>query len=162
MELVGKASTVEKRFPICRRVMIAKRRPGAATWVNLQYGGAGLIEGIGNMKYLIMSAALVMVVPTWSQAQTPPAHIGHHATTRHHVTADRLNAEELTGLQRSSALADGGRKLLVHYYGGTSSIAEYRTWHDCEFVRAGLVGNHPYDIEAAHLDDEVKTAECVQ
>jgi hypothetical protein len=50
----------------------------------------------------------------------------------------------------------------VHYYEGTTSIAEYRTWHDCEFVRARLVGNHPYDIEAAHLDDEVKTAECVQ
>jgi hypothetical protein len=61
----------------------------------------------------------------------------------------------------TSTLADGGRKLLVHHYDGTTEIAEYRTWHDCEFVRARLVGNHPYDIEAAHLDDEVKTAECV-
>jgi hypothetical protein len=29
------------------------------------------------MKYLIMSAALVMAVPTWSQAQTPPPHSWH-------------------------------------------------------------------------------------
>jgi hypothetical protein len=114
------------------------------------------------MKYLIMSAALVMAVPTWAQDQTPPpAHHRHHATTRHHVSADRLNAEELAGLQRGGA-SDEGRKLLVRRYDGTTEIAEYRTWHDCDFARARLVGNHPYDLEAAHLDDEVKTAECVQ
>jgi hypothetical protein len=64
----------------------------------------------------------------------------------------------------TAALADGGRswKLLTHHYDGTSSIAEYLTWRDCEYVRARLLGNHLYDIEAAHLDDEAKTTECFQ
>jgi hypothetical protein len=62
----------------------------------------------------------------------------------------------------TAALADGYGpwKLLTHHYDGTSSIAEYRTWHDCEYVRARLLGNHPYDLGADHLDDEVKAAEC--
>jgi hypothetical protein len=75
------------------------------------------------MKYFIMSVALVMAmaVPTWSQAQTPPpAHSGHHATTRHHVfrhysMADRLNAEELAVLERRGAsvhrMPSGGKQL---------------------------------------------------
>jgi hypothetical protein len=105
------------------------------------------------MKYLIMSAALVMAVPLGRRINRRRRRItGIMQRPRHHGSADRLNAEELAG----------GRKLLVHYYGGTSSIAEYRTWRDCNFVRARLVGNHPYDIEATHLDDEVKAAECVQ
>jgi hypothetical protein len=71
------------------------------------------------MKYLIMSAALVMTVPTWSQAQTPPPHSWHHAR-HHHVfrpysMADRLNAEELADLQRrgpsTQRMPSGGKQL---------------------------------------------------
>jgi hypothetical protein len=64
----------------------------------------------------------------------------------------------------TAALADGGRswKLLTRHYDGTSSIAQYLTLSDCEHVRARLLGNHPYDLDAVHLDDEVKAAECVQ
>ena len=76
-----------------------------------------------DMKYLIMSAALVMAVPTWARAQTPPpAHSWHHAGPHHHVYrphpyswADRLNAEELADLQRrgpsTQRMPSGGKQL---------------------------------------------------
>jgi hypothetical protein len=73
------------------------------------------------MKYLIMSATLVMAVPTWTQAQTPPpAHSWHHARPHQHVfrpysMADRLNAEELADLQRrgpsTQRMPSGGKQL---------------------------------------------------
>ena len=69
-----------------------------------------------------------------------------------------------TMILSTAAQADkyGSWKLLTHHYDSTSSIAQYLTWRDCEYVRARLLGNHPYDLDAVHLDDEVKAAECVQ
>jgi hypothetical protein len=85
--------------------------------------------------------------------------------TSHEFVGERMKVYSLmlAGIMilSTAALAGGGSwKLLTHHYDDTSSIAEYLSWRDCEYVRARLMGNHPYDLEAAHLNDEVKTAEC--